>query len=311
VSEGIVIKSTGSWYTVKDGNKQIDCKIKGSFRQKDIRSTNPVVVGDHVTYIQGEGEKAGLISEIADRKNYIVRKASKLSKQTHIIAANIDQALLMITVAYPRTTLEFIDRFLVTAEAYHIPVILVFNKTDLYNSLETEEMNAITAMYEKIGYRCLHVAALNRKNIKAVITAMTDKISVVAGNSGVGKSTLINSIKPGLQLKTENISDYHQSGKHTTAHTEMYELSFGGYIIDTPGIKGFGVIDFKKEEVGYFFPEIFKKSKDCQFYNCTHVHEPGCAVKKAVDEGNIFPSRYNSYLNILFDKNEKYRIKKY
>ena len=311
MSEGIVIKSTGSWYTVKDGNKRIECKVKGSFRQKDIRSTNPVVVGDHVTYIQAEEENTGLISAIADRKNYIVRKASKLSKQAHIIAANIDQALLMITVAYPKTTLEFIDRFLVTAEAYHIPVILVFNKTDLYSSQETEEMNAITAMYEKIGYRCLHVAAVNRTNIETVKTAMTDKISVIAGNSGVGKSTLINSLEPGLKLKTGDISDYHQSGKHTTAYTEMYTLSFGGYIIDTPGIKGFGVIDFKKEEVGYFFPEIFKKSKDCQFYNCTHVHEPGCAVKEAVDEGDIFPSRYNSYLNILFDKNEKYRLKKY
>jgi ribosome biogenesis GTPase len=311
VGEGIVIKSTGSWYTVRDGNKRIDCKIKGSFRKKDIRSTNPVVVGDHVTYIPGDEGTTGLISEIEDRKNYIVRKASKLSKQAHIIAANIDQALLMITIAFPKTTLEFIDRFLVTAEAYHIPVILVFNKTDLYNSQEREEMNAISAMYEKIGYRCLHVAALSKKNIEAVITAMTDKISVIAGNSGVGKSTLINSIEPELQLRTGDISDYHQSGKHTTAHTEMYALGFGGYIIDTPGIKGFGVIDFKEEEVGYFFPEIFKKSKDCQFYNCTHVHEPGCAVKKAVDEGYISPSRYNSYLNILFDKNEKYRLKKY
>lgn len=309
MKKGLVLKSTGSWYTVKDiesGNIFL-CNIRGKMRIEGIKNTNPVAVGDSVDFdIEGDSDK-GIIHSIDPRKNYIIRKSTNLSKQTHILAANIDQAILMVTVAYPETFPLFIDRFLITAEAYRIPAVLIFNKTDLYNAGQVAYMNYLMDIYEAAGYECYTASVIQKSNIEKVIDVLKGKTSLIAGNSGVGKSSLINLIDPTLNLKITEISDYHKSGKHSTTFAEMFELSIGGYIIDTPGIRGFGLIDIEKEELFHFFPEIFKASKACKFYNCTHMHEPGCAVIKEVESGSISELRYLNYLSILNEEETKHR----
>jgi len=313
LKKGIVIKSTGSWYTVKteEGNL-IESRIKGNLRLKGIRSTNPIAVGDHVEIVESNEDNnigsqvVGLIHKILPRNNYIIRKSPNLSKESHIIAANIDQAFLIVTIKFPETTTTFIDRFLVSAEAYRIPCHLIFNKIDLYNEEQTATMNSLIEIYEMAGYQCLKISAKNEIGIDELKQMMTDKTNVFSGHSGVGKSTIINSLQSNIILKTGEISEAHFSGKHTTTNSEMYELEFGGYIIDTPGIKGFGILEMEKEEISHYFPEIFKLLDECQFYNCTHTHEPHCAVKKSVEEGKIALSRYSSYLGLLDDE-EKYR----
>ncbi len=312
MKKGIVIKSTGSWYTVKteDGN-QIECKIKGNLRLKGIRSTNPIAVGDYVEFTEPNTEDnwkqtIGLIHKIETRKNYIIRKASNLSKESHIIAANIDQAFLIVTIQFPVTTTTFIDRFLVSAGAYRIPCHLIFNKIDLYDEELTHQMDSLIKVYEKIGYTCLKVSAQDNWGIEELKRMMHGKFNVFSGHSGVGKTTIINSIQPGADLKTGEISNAHFLGKHTTTYSEMFELEFGGYIIDTPGIKGFGMLEMSKEEISHYFPEMFNLLSDCLYYNCTHTHEPNCAVKNAVENGEIAISRYNSYLGML-ENEERYR----
>jgi ribosome biogenesis GTPase / thiamine phosphate phosphatase len=309
ISTGLVVKSTGSWFTVRDRDgSRVDCKLKGNFRVQGIRSTNPVAVGDLVDYHRDPGQDIGLIISIHERKNYIIRRSSNLSHESHVIAANLDQAVLVITLVMPRTSLEFVDRFLVTAEAYRVPVHLVFNKIDLYTPGLLEDMNTIAQIYEPIGYSCLPVSAKTGDGVEAFRDLLHNKLSLLSGNSGVGKSTLINQVEPGLDLKVGSISGYHQKGKHTTTFAELFELGGGGYIIDTPGIKGFGLVRMDKEEIYHFFPEIFKVATHCQYNNCTHVHEPGCAVKQALEEGAISESRYYSYLSILEDVDSgKYR----
>ncbi|MBN2611830.1 MAG: ribosome small subunit-dependent GTPase A [Bacteroidales bacterium] len=304
---GLVIKTTGSLHTVKKNSVKVNCKIKGNYRIKGIKTTNPVTVGDIVDFYQENEGETGWITRIHERKNYIIRRSINLSKEAHLIAANIDQAFLIISLTMPETPLEFIDRFLITAEAYHIVSTLIFNKIDLYDKVKLEYLNHLKSIYTAIGYECIETSAVTGENIDKLKQTMQNKITLVAGNSGVGKSTLINCIDPKLNLKVDGISEYHKTGKHTTTFSEMFELEYGGYIIDTPGIKGFGIIDFEKQEIGLFFPEIFKMSEKCQFYNCTHTHEPNCAVRKAVEEGKIAASRYRSYTNILFDNNNKYR----
>ena len=313
MKKGIVIKSTGSWYTVKtEEGDLIESRIKGNLRLKGIRSTNPIAVGDYVELTESkedsneEGQTVGFISKIIPRTNYIIRKSPNLSKESHIIAANIDQAFLIVTIQFPVTTTTFIDRFLVSAEAYRIPCHLIFNKTDLYNEEQTEVMNSWIEIYENIGYRCLKLSAKNNTGFEELKSMMANKTNVFSGHSGVGKSTIINILHPAGKLKTAEISEAHSSGKHTTTNSEMYEFEFGGYIIDTPGIKGFGVLEMEKEEISHYFPEIFKLLDGCQYYNCTHTHEPNCIVKKSVEEGKIAMSRYNSYLGLL-DGEEKYR----
>ncbi|WP_375727116.1 ribosome small subunit-dependent GTPase A [Saccharicrinis sp. FJH62] len=298
-------KNTGSWYLVQTETESLECRIKGKFRLKGIRSTNPVAVGDRVDV---DPENNTIIA-IHDRKNYLVRKATNLSKQTHIIAANIDQAVLVATVSHPVTTTVFIDRFLSTAEAYDIPAKLIFNKTDLYNDKETDTLAEWLAIYSEIGYECFFTSVVKNRNIDKVAALLSCKVSLLSGHSGVGKSSLINAIDPDLKLKTQEISDAHHSGKHTTTFSEMHALKLGGYIIDTPGIRGFGTIDFERNEIYHFFPEIFKVAAKCKYHNCIHVEEPGCAVKEAVEEGEISYSRYVSYLNILEDPDDnKYRV---
>ncbi|MDD5992774.1 MAG: ribosome small subunit-dependent GTPase A [Prevotellaceae bacterium] len=306
---GLVIKNTGSWYTVKtdDGGQLIDCKIKGNFRLKGIRSTNPVAVGDRVTIIPN-AEGTAFITAIEDRRNYIIRKSSNLSKQSHIIAANVDQAFLVVTVNYPQTSTTFIDRFLASAEAYRVPVTLLFNKTDLLCEEELRYQQMMIDLYDTVGYQCLAISAETGEGIDKVMDMLTGKVTVLSGNSGVGKSTLINRLLPGVNLRTSDISDAHNSGMHTTTFSEMLPLPLGGYIIDTPGIKGFGTFDIEPEELTGYFKEIFRFSKECRFSNCTHTHEPGCAVLKAVEEHFISQSRYQSYLSMMEDKEEsKYR----
>jgi ribosome biogenesis GTPase / thiamine phosphate phosphatase len=313
LQEGLVIKSTGSRYTVRSGDVIFECRIKGKLRIMGIRTTNPLTVGDIVDFeIQNETSESGLpmgvITNLQQRKNYIIRKSVNLSKESHILASNIDQAFIMATINYPVTSPTFIDRFLVTAEAYSIPSIVVFNKMDLYISDEMESVKRLVDTYQKIGYRCLLTSTVTGEGLNDVKEIMQDKVSVITGVSGVGKSTLINCIDSNLHLKTEKISDYHKSGKHTTTFSEMFELSFGGFIIDTPGIRSFGMIDMKNDDVSHYFPEIFKVSDNCRFNNCTHTHEPGCAVRDAIDQNEISMSRYDSYLSILFeDEEEKYR----
>lgn len=313
MNTGLVIKSTGSWYHVKDSKGNVvPCKIRGKFRSLGIRTTNPLAVGDWVHFKMDEKTGNGIISAIEPRKNYIIRRSINLSKQAHILAANIDQALLIVTLVKPKTYPEFIDRFLVSSEAYTIPARLIFNKIDLYGKEEMEEMEELISIYESIGYPCFRISAKKKQGIDAINELLADKISLVAGHSGIGKSTLINAIEPGLQLKTSEISAYHDSGKHTTTFPEMYALSNNGYIIDTPGIKGFGVVDMEKEEISHFFPEMFSLLDQCQFYNCTHSHEPQCAVKRAVEQGKIAESRYRSYLSLLAgDEDDKYRTNAY
>jgi len=306
--KGLVVKNTGSWYQVRtDDGMLVDCKIKGNFRLKDIRTTNPIAVGDRVAIEQNQ-EDAAFITEIENRKNYIIRKSSNLSKQSHIIASNLDQVFLIVTVNYPITTTTFIDRFLATAEAYNIPVRLIFNKIDRYNAIDAEYLDALINLYESIGYHCLKISAGHEIGLEDLNELLKDKITLLSGHSGVGKSTIINKLIPELNLKTQDISEYHNKGMHTTTFSEMIQLPFGGYIIDTPGIKGFGTIDMENVEISHYFPEIFRFSKDCKYNNCTHRKEPDCAVIKALNNQYISQSRYNSYLSILEDKNEsKYR----
>ncbi len=311
--KGIVIKSTGSWFTVKtESGTAVECKLKGNFRIKDLKSTNPVAVGDYVEMVMQDQEgddpfgSVGTITDITERKNYIIRKSPNLSKQYQIIASNIDQAFLVITVNYPVTTTTFIDRFLASTEAYRIPCILIFNKTDRYNPAQLAQMQKFIDIYQNIGYRCLEASAKQDQGIGQIREWMKNKTSVFSGHSGVGKSTLINKVEPTLNLKTREISEYHETGKHTTTFSEMFELSFGGFIIDTPGIKGFGMLEMEKEEIGHYFPEIFKRLDKCQYYNCTHTHEPGCEVKRAVSENEIAKSRYASYLGLL-ETDKRYR----
>ena len=305
---GLVIRNTGSWYTVHtDDNRSVECKIKGSFRLKGIRSTNPVVIGDNVE-IEENNEGTAFITDIYERRNYMIRRASNLSKQSHILAANIDIAALIVTVNYPRTTTVFIDRFLATAEAYRVAALLIFNKTDIYDAGDTEYLNALINLYSMIGYSCIKASAVTGEGIEELRHTLTGKITLLSGHSGVGKSTIINKLLPDINLKTADISEYHKMGMHTTTFSEMIPLPNGGYMIDTPGIKGFGTIEMEGAEVAHYFPEIFKFSADCHFNNCTHTNEPGCAVTKAVEEQYISASRYKSYLNILEDKDEnKYR----
>jgi len=304
--KGIVVKSTGSWYSVRQNDgTTIQCTLKGQFRIRGIKTTNPVAVGDYVIFDVLKGENTGVISEILKRSNYIIRKAKKLSKVSQIIASNIDQALIVVTIMLPRTSRGFIDRFLITAEAYHIPAIIVFNKIDLYDDESWEYHNNIKSIYESIGYPCYEVSALKSIGLEELKKRLKDKTTLFAGHSGVGKSALINALQPGLSLKTSELSPYHKKGMHTTTFAEMYVLSFGGFIIDTPGIKEFGLIDFKKEEVGERFPEMRALMHDCQFHNCTHVHEPNCAVKEALKNNVIDQGRYKSYLSILNDEWEE------
>lgn len=306
--KGLVIKNTGSWYTVRtDDGHDIESKIKGNFRLKGIRTTNPVAVGDRVQ-IEVNTEGTAFIKEIEDRKNYIIRRASNLSKQSHIIAANIDQAMLIVTVNYPITTTIFIDRFLATAEAYSVPVKLVFNKIDRYDSREQELLEGLIRLYSTIGYPCSKLCARTEEGLDKLKEDLKGKITLLSGHSGVGKSTIINKLIPGINLRTGDISEYHNKGMHTTTFSEMISLPNGGYLIDTPGIKGFGTIEMEGVEIAHYFPEIFKFSADCKFNNCSHRHEPGCAVLRAVEEHYISESRYKSYLSILEDKQEsKYR----
>ncbi len=309
MKEGIVTKATGNLYSVEDlEGIKYSCRIKGKLRTYGLKSTNPVAVGDNVIFEYSKENDIGYIIDIKERKNYIIRKSTNLSKQYHIIAANIDQAVLTVTIVEPETNTDFIDRYLVSAEAFRIPVIIIFNKFDLYNGTILEKFNSLFTLYKKIGYYCIETSTINGLNLSIVKELLKDKITVINGNSGTGKSTIINSIYPGLDLKIGNISYYHKTGMHTTSYSEMFKIREGGYIIDTPGIKAFGLSDFYKEELYHFFPEIFKISNNCRFYNCTHIHEPGCFVLKAVDDGIISESRYKSYFNLFYDENKKHRI---
>lgn len=306
--KGLVIKNTGSWYTVKtDDGQLVESKIKGNFRLKGIRSTNPVAVGDRVTLVTNQGGTA-FISEIEDRKNYIIRKSQNLSKQSHILAANVDMAMLVVTVAHPQTSTTFIDRFLASAEAYNVPVVIVFNKTDILTDDEARYQKMMADLYTTIGYQCLEVSAETGEGMDAIMPLIEGKVTLMSGNSGVGKSTLVNRIVPDAAQRTAEISYAHDTGMHTTTFSEMLLLPGGGYVIDTPGIKGFGTFDMEPEEITSYFKEIFHFSQHCRFSNCTHTHEPGCAVLKAVEEHYISASRYQSYLSMLNDKEEgKYR----
>jgi len=311
---GIVYKSTGSWYTVKTDDGDIyECRIKGKFRMKGIKSTNPIAVGDLVVFeVEQIGdETVGVISKIEDRKNYIIRKSVKLSKQTHIIAANIDQVFLLVTLKNPRTYTIFIDRFLASSEAYDIKTVLLFNKVDMYNGDELAEVKYLAALYREIGYTCIGISAKTGKNVDKVKDMMKEHTSMFAGHSGVGKSTLINSIAPELNIKTTEISDQHFQGQHTTTFAEMYDLNFGARIIDTPGIKGFGMVDMDKYEIGDYFPEFFRLKGNCKFNNCLHLDEPKCAVKAALDKDEVAWSRYRSYVQIVTGDEDTYRMDNY
>ena len=308
--KGLVIKNTGSWYSVKtDEGNLVECKIKGNFRLKGIRSTNPVAVGDRVEIVTNQ-EGTAFISGIEDRRNYIIRKSQNLSKQSHIIAANVDLAFLVATIAHPQTSTTFIDRFLASAEAYSVPVVIVFNKVDLLQDDEDamRYLDMMVNLYETVGYRCVRVSAVTGEGLDQLQSMLHDQITLLSGNSGVGKSTIINRLLPGVNLRTAEISEALGSGMHTTTFSEMLPLPQGGYLIDTPGVKGFGSFNMQPEEIGSYFKEIFHFSKDCRFSNCTHTHEPGCAVIKAVEDHYIALSRYQSYLGMLKDKDEnKYR----
>ena len=308
---GLVYKSTGSWYSVKTpSNEQFDCRIKGKFRLDDIKSTNPIAVGDYVDF---ELEKnsdvvTGVINNICERKNYVLRKSVNLSKQTHILASNIDVVFLIITISSPVTSTNFIDRFLLTSNAYSINTILLFNKIDLLNEMEKKVLKKLIDIYTNIGYECYEISAKNHYNINKVQSLMKDKVSMFGGHSGVGKSTLINSLQPNLNLRTNNISVQHSQGQHTTTNAELYDLDFGAKIIDTPGIRGFGIVDFKKSDIKNYFPEFYKLVNQCKFNDCMHVNEPKCIVKQFVEEGKIANSRYENYLQILEDDKSSYRV---
>jgi ribosome biogenesis GTPase len=304
---GTVIKSTGSWYIVEDHEgKKRSCRLKGKFRTKNIQSTNPVAVGDEVIFTTEE-EHQGIIDEIEERKNYIIRRSVNLSKRNHIVAANIDQAILLITIKQPLTSTGFIDRFLVTAEAYHIPVLLVFNKRDLYDDDDLTIMESLTNLYEKIGYACYNTNATSSDELLPFQSIMKNKRTLISGHSGTGKSTFVNGLDDTIQLTTGEISSYHQTGVHTTTFAEMHELHFGGYIIDTPGIKGLGVIDIPKQMLSHYFPEMRLLLPNCKFHNCVHQNEPHCAIKNALDSGTIQASRYENYQRIYNDDDENYR----
>lgn len=305
---GLIVRNTGSSYLVKTPDCNfVECRVKGNFRIKGIKSTNPVAVGDRVSFdVMADG--TGWITNIEDRRNYIVRRPTNLSKQLHIIAANVDLLMLIVTINHPETSTVFIDRVLATAEAYRVPATIVINKIDLYTEEELEYMNALKYLYESIGYKVLCVSAKEGTGVEELRSMLMNKTTLLSGNSGVGKSSLINAVSSSVVTKTGVISDIHNKGMHTTTFSEMFEVDGDGYLIDTPGIKGFGTIDFQKEEVGHYFPEIFKHSADCKFGNCTHIHEPGCAVRAALENHLISESRYNSYLSVLEDCEEgKYR----
>ena len=309
--KGTVYKSTGSWYSVKsEAGRFYPCRIKGKFRIKDIKSTNPVAVGDEVEFkVENEDrEEIGLITGIGDRRNYIIRKSVKLSRQTHIIAANIDQVFLLITLKNPKTYTAFIDRFLATSEAYDIPAILVFNKIDECDEEELKEVNEMASIYREIGYTCLLISAITGSGVEQVKTLMKGKTNMFAGNSGVGKSTLINAIDPALDLRTTETSEAHLQGQHTTTFAEMYDLDFDARIIDTPGIRGFGMVDMEPDEIGDYFPEFFRLKSDCKFNNCLHLNEPECAVKKALESGEVAESRYRSYAQMVQGEEDTYRM---
>ena len=304
VFEGIVYKSTGSWYLIKCNNDFFECRIKGKIRLKDLDTTNPIAVGDNVIFEKDSKEEGqGIISEILPRKNYIIRKSVKLSKQSHIIASNIDLALLLITKDNPPTSFNFIDRFLVTCEAYQIPVILVFNKIDTYNEDDLFRISKIESIYKSIDYQCIRISAKYGQGVNKISNYMQNKVCLLSGHSGVGKSTLINKINPELDLKTKEISVSHNQGKHTTTYAEMYDLKENIRIIDSPGIKGFGLVDISKNELGDYFPEFFKRKMKCKFHNCMHINEPGCEIKKGVENKTISESRYSSYIDLLSDQN--------
>ena len=306
--KGLVVKNTGSWYTVlTDDGQLIESKVKGNFRLKGIRSTNPVAVGDRVELV-ANAEGTAFITAIEDRRNYIIRRSQNLSKQSHIIAANVDQAFLVVTVDFPQTSTTFIDRFLASAEAYRVPVVLVFNKTDLLDADLLRYQQMMMVLYENIGYHCVAISAETGEGVEAFRPLLQQKITLLSGNSGVGKSTLINCLVPDANLRTAEISDAHNTGQHTTTFSEMISLPDGGWLIDTPGIKGFGTFDMEPEELTSYFPEIFRFSRDCRFSNCTHTHEPGCAVLQALEDHYIAQSRYQSYLSMMEDKDgSKYR----
>ena len=300
--QGLIIKSTGSWYEVlTDEGNTVKCRIKGKFRTLDIKTTNPVAVGDRVSIEPEPDQNTGLITELEPRRNYIIRKSVNLSKQAQIIAANLDQAFLIVTLASPRTSLGFIDRFLVTAEAYDIPAMLIFNKLDLFSEEGLEILDLYKQIYETAGYPCFSVSAVQETNLEQVRNLLKDKVTLVSGHSGVGKSTLINALLPGSRLKTGEISDWSDKGKHTTTFAEMFQLPFGGYLIDTPGIRELGIFDIEKQELGRLFPEIRILMESCRFHNCRHINEPGCAVLKALGQGQFESSRYDSYLSIYHD----------
>lgn len=304
--QGLVIKSTGSWYEViTNSGETINCRIKGKFRTLDIKTTNPIAVGDKVEVEREPDQDTGLITTLHPRKNYIIRKSVNLSKQAQIIAANLDQAFLIVTLASPRTSLGFIDRFLVTAEAYAIPAMLIFNKLDLFSSDGLEILKEYQQIYEKAGYPCYSVSAIEQTNLDQIKQLLKDKVTLLSGHSGVGKSTLINALLPGSQLKTGDISDWSDKGKHTTTFAEMFELPFGGYLIDTPGIRELGVFDIEKQGLGRLFPEIRELMEDCKFHNCRHINEPGCAVLKALENDEIESSRYDSYLSIYHNNDTR------
>lgn len=308
MEKGIVIKSTGSWYTVKtEAGEIFNCKIRGSYRIKGIRATSPVAVGDRVEFSGTGKDNIAVIEKIGERKNYMIRRASNLSKEYQLIASNIDQAWLIVSLVSPKTFLEFIDRFLVTAQAYRIPASIVFNKTDLYSEELQNELSTLMDLYDRIGYKCYPVSAKADINLDKLILDLKGKTTLLSGNSGVGKSTLINCLSPGFNLRTGLISKFHKTGKHTTTFAEMFDLGNDTFLIDTPGIKGFGVVDFDKAEIFHFFPEIFKISENCQFNNCLHTHEPGCAVKISVEKNEIALSRYESYISLLEPKESRYR----
>jgi len=308
MKEGIVIKSTGIWYNVKEiSGKVHPCRIRGKLRLKGIKSTNPIAVGDRVSFLLEDDDKNGIIHDIHERKNFISRKSVNLSKESHVIAANLDLALLFITTKQPDTSLGFIDRFLVTSEAYGIDTILIFNKIDIYSPSEIDEIDDLILMYQKIGYSSIKTSATTLSNLKEVEKVTTNKIILLAGQSGAGKSTLINAMNPNLNIRTGEISESHFKGKHTTTHAEMHEMANGGFIIDTPGIKGFGLLDLSKENLHHYFPEIFRKLPECKFHNCKHINEPKCAVKKAVDKGEINDCRYQNYLKMYNEEDGPYR----
>jgi ribosome biogenesis GTPase / thiamine phosphate phosphatase len=308
LEKGVILKSTGSSYKVLlSGGNVIDCSVKGKLRIKELRITNPIAVGDNVRLEFDKKNNSGIITEVLDRRNYILRKATNLSKHSQIIAANIDQVFLMITIIRPETPVEFIDRFLITAEAYRVEAKIIINKTDLYGDDEIAKMEYLEALYSRIGYECIRLSLKDLTNLEYLRLQMKDKTSLISGNSGVGKTTLLNLFDPKLNLKTAEISDYHKQGKHITTFPEMYHMPFGGFVIDTPGIRGFGVVDMERNEIYHFFREIFKASKNCRFNNCLHLDEPECAVRAAVEKGDIDFLRYRSYLNIMDGDNGKYR----